>query len=58
MKISSLGNKDINTLSTKNRKIIEQMNLLKGNINFTNELLDNTKTREELKSNDTVIELI
>ena len=34
------------------------MNLLKGNINFTNELLDACKSREDLKDNDILIELM
>jgi len=34
------------------------MNLLKGNINFTNELIDNCKSRDSLKSNDTLIDLL
>jgi hypothetical protein len=34
------------------------MNLLKGNINFTNELLDSIKTKQELKENDTVLDLL
>lgn len=34
------------------------MNLLKGNINFTNELIDVCKTKEELRDNETLIELM
>ena len=34
------------------------MNLLKGNINFTNELLDSIRTKQELKENDTVLDLL
>lgn len=34
------------------------MNVLKGNINFTNELIDNCKTREELRGNEILIELL
>ena len=34
------------------------MNLLKGNINFTNELLDACKTRDDLKGNEILIELM
>jgi len=56
--LSSQGDKNINTLSTKHQTIVEQMNLLKGNINFTNELIDNSKTRQELRDNETLIELM
>ena len=31
---------------------------MKGNINMVNEMLDNTKTREELKDNDIIIEMM
>jgi len=34
------------------------MNLLKGNINFTNELIDNSTTREQLRVNETLLELM
>lgn len=34
------------------------MNLLKGNINFTNELLDETRTKQQLKENETVLDLL
>jgi hypothetical protein len=34
------------------------MNLLKGNINFTNELLDAIKSKQHLKENDTVLDLL
>jgi hypothetical protein len=34
------------------------MNLLKGNINFTNELLDGIRTKQDLKENDTVLDLL
>lgn len=34
------------------------MNLLKGNINFTNELLDGVRTKQQLKENDTVLDLL
>ena len=34
------------------------MNLLKGNINFTNELLDACKSRDDMKNNEILIELM
>lgn len=34
------------------------MNLLKGNINLTNEMIDQSKTREELRANDILIDLL
>lgn len=34
------------------------MNLLKGNINLTNEMIDACKTREELRDNDILIDLL
>ena len=34
------------------------MNILKGNINFTNELLDTCKHRDDLKANETLLELM
>lgn len=34
------------------------MNLMKGNINFTNELIDNCTSREQLRDNETLIELM
>ena len=33
------------------------MNLLKGNINFTNEIIDTCKTAAEMRSNETLIDL-
>lgn len=34
------------------------MNLLKGNINLANEMIDNCKTREQLRDNDVLIDLM
>ena len=34
------------------------MNLFKGNINFCNEILDNTESKEDLKNNDMLVDLI
>jgi len=34
------------------------MNLLKGNINFTNEIIDTMRSRDDLKGNDTLIDLL
>jgi GAT domain len=45
-------------LSVKNQGIIKQLNLLKGNINLTNEMLDNTNTRQELKENGVLLDLL
>jgi hypothetical protein len=50
--------KSVVDLSPKFRKIVEEMNLLKGNINFTNECLDQIKSVEALRHNDTVTDLV
>lgn len=50
--------KSVDDLPPKYQKIIQEMNLLKGNINFTNELLDETRTRQQLKENETVLDLL
>ena len=42
----------------EHRKLIEQMNLVKGNTNFANELIDNTPNLAALQQNDTLKELI
>lgn len=38
--------------------MIKELNLLKGNINMTNEMLDEVKSRQELKENTVVLELL
>lgn len=48
----------VSDLPPKYQKIISEMNLLKGNINFTNELLDETRTKQQLKENETVLDLL
>ena len=45
-------------MSVKNQGIIKQLNLLKGNINLTNEMLDNTNSRQELKENSVLLDLL
>jgi hypothetical protein len=50
--------KSVDDLPPKYQKIVQEMNLLKGNINFTNELLDGIRTKQELKDNDTVLDLL
>jgi hypothetical protein len=50
--------KSVEDLPPKYQKIVSEMNLLKGNINFTNELLDSIRTKQELKENDTVLDLL
>jgi hypothetical protein len=45
-------------LPQKYQKIIKELNLLKGNINMTNEMLDECKSRQELKENTVVLELL
>ena len=37
---SSIVKKNINNLSPANKKIIKRLNMMKGNINFMNEMLD------------------
>lgn len=48
----------VSDLPPKYQKIVSEMNLLKGNINFTNELLDETRTKQQLKENETVLDLL
>jgi hypothetical protein len=48
----------VTDLPPKYQKIVGEMNLLKGNINFTNELLDEVRGRQALKENDTVLDLL
>jgi len=50
--------KHVEDLPPKYQIIVSEMNLLKGNINFTNELLDSIRTKQELKENDTVLDLL
>ena len=50
--------KRVTELSKKNQGIVKEMNLLKGNVNFTNELLDGCKSRDDLKNNDILIDLM
>lgn len=38
--------------------MVEDMNLLKGNINLTNEMMDGCKTKQDLKENDLITDLM
>jgi hypothetical protein len=51
-------NKNVDELSPKYKKIVKEMNLLKGNINFTNEVLDNLNTPQEYEQNETISDLL
>ena len=44
-------------VSSKYQKLIKDMNLVKGNINFTNEIIDTSKP-EDIKSDHTLNDLI
>ena len=48
----------MNDLPPKSKKIVDEMNLLKGNINFCNEILDNITSKAELKENDMLLDLM
>lgn len=50
--------KKVEHLSEKHQKLIKGLNVLKGNINMTNEMLDETKTRQALKENEILIEML
>ena len=45
-------------LSAKFQKMVQDMNLLKGNINLTNEMMDGCKTKNDLKENDLITDLM
>ena len=45
-------------MDEKYQKIIENLNILKGNINMANEMLDEITTREALRDNEIVIEMM
>jgi len=47
-----------NRIPQKYRKLITDMNLVKGNINFTNEMLDALAPGPQNKKNDTVNDLV
>lgn len=56
--MEKVESKNIKELPPKFKTIVEQMNLLKGNINFTNEIIDNCKTKLEMQQNETLIDLL
>jgi len=41
--------KDPSKLSSKLQKVLQEMNLLKGNINFTNEIMDTCKSKGDMQ---------
>jgi len=45
-------------LAAKFQKMVQDMNLLKGNINLTNEMMDGCKTKNDLKENDLITDLM
>lgn len=50
--------KHVENLSAKYQKVVEDMNLLKGNINLTNEMMDGCKSKKDLKENDLITDLL
>ena len=44
--------KNVKNLALKYQKIVGTMNLLKGNINFTNEILDNCSCKADVRDKD------
>ena len=56
--LSKSESKNVKELPPKLQTIVEQMNLLKGNINFTNEIIDNCKTKQDMQRNETLIDLV
>jgi replicative DNA helicase len=53
-----LKKKKVSDLAPKYQKIVKEMNLLKGNINFTNEIIDNCTCKADAKNNETLIDLL
>jgi len=49
---------DPSIVPQKYKKLLGDMNLVKGNINFTNEMLDSMKPGPEAKKNETVNDLV
>jgi hypothetical protein len=49
---------DLSHIPSKYKKLIGDMNLVKGNINFTNEMLDGMQPGPDCKNNETVNDLV
>jgi len=55
---SKKGGIDMSKIPSKYKKLIGDMNLVKGNINFTNEMLDKMTPGPTAKKNETVNDLV
>ena len=50
--------KNVKNLAPKYQKVVSEMNLLKGNINFTNEIMDTCTCKADVRENETLIDLL
>ena len=50
--------KNVKNLAPKYQKVVGEMNLLKGNINFTNEIMDTCTCKADVRENETLIDLL
>ena len=50
--------KNVKNLAPKYQKVVGEMNLLKGNINFTNEIMDTCTCKADVRDNETLIDLL
>lgn len=50
--------KNVKNLAPKYQKVVSEMNLLKGNINFTNEIMDTCTCKADVRDNETLIDLL
>jgi len=48
----------VKNLAPKYQKVVSEMNLLKGNINFTNEIMDTCTCKADVRENETLIDLL
>ena len=48
--------KNVKNLAPKYQKVVSEMNLLKGNINFTNEIMDTCTCKADVRENETLID--
>jgi len=53
-----LKKKNVKNLAPKYQKVVGEMNLLKGNINFTNEIMDTCTCKADVRDNETLIDLL
>jgi len=50
--------KNVKNLAPKYQMVVGEMNLLKGNINFTNEIMDTCTCKADVRDNETLIDLL